>query len=67
MMTSVNEIDEAYYRISKSWRSLSRQDKQMALITLERLEAQADELGSAGASVAAAIRALRGMIRLALE
>jgi hypothetical protein len=67
VMTSVNEIDEAYYRISKSWRSLSRQDKQMALITLERLEAQADELGSAGTSVAAAIRALRGMIRLALE
>jgi hypothetical protein len=39
----------------------------MALITLERLEARADELGSAGTSVAAAIRALRGMIRLALE
>ena len=67
MMTSVNEIDEAYYRISKSWRSLSRQDKQMAFITLERLEAKADELGSAGTSEAAAIRALRGMIRLALE
>ena len=67
LMESVNEIDEAYYRISKSWRSLARQDKQVALINLERLEAQADELGSAGRSVAADIRALRGIIQLALE
>jgi hypothetical protein len=64
---SLNEIDDGYYRISKSWRSLSRQDKQLALINLERLEAQADELGGAGKSVAAHIRALRGMIQLALE
>jgi len=64
---SLSEIDDAYYRISKSWRSLSRQDKQLALINLERLEAQADELGGAGKSVAAHIRALRGMIQLALE
>jgi len=34
---------------------------------LQRLEAQADELGSAGKSVAADIRALRGLIQLALE
>jgi len=47
-MPSVNEIDEAYYRISKSWRSLPRHDKQAVLITLQPLEAQADELGSAG-------------------
>ena len=67
LMESVNEIDEAYYRISKSWRSLARQDKQVALINLERLEAQADELGSAGESVVADIRALRGIIQLALE
>ena len=98
-MSSVNDIDGAYYRISKSWRSLPRQDKQgqdharrphhrrrpapggrvrpvrddppagqvsdpgghpsgqpgdkqVALINLERLEAQADELGSAGKAVA---------------
>ena len=66
-MPSVNEIDEAYYRISKSWRSLPRHDKQATLITLQRLEAQADELGSAGKSVAADIRALRGLIQLALD
>jgi len=64
---SLNEIDDAYYRISKSWRSLSRRDKQLALINLERLEAQADELGGTGKSVATGIRALRGMIQLALE
>ncbi len=45
-------IGDAYLRISKSWRSLSRQDKQLALINLEWLEAQADELGGAGKSVA---------------
>ena len=66
-MASLNEIADAYYRISKRWRSLSRQDKQLALINLERLEAHADELGSAGKSVAAGIRALKGMIQLALE
>ena len=67
MTASLNEIDNSYYRISKSWRSLSRQDKQLALINLERLEAQADDLGDAGKSVAAHIRALRGMIQLALD
>ena len=66
-MSSVNDIDGAYYRISKSWRSLPRQDKQVALINLERLEAQADELGSAGKAVAAEIRALREIIQLAME
>ena len=53
--------------ISKSWRSLPRQDKQVALINLERLEAQADELGSAGKAVGAEIRALREIIQLAME
>ena len=67
MTASLNEIDDAYYRISKSWWSLSRQDKQLALINLESLEAQADELGGAGKSVAAHIRALRGIIQSALE
>ena len=28
-------IGDAYLRISKSWRSLSRQDKQLALVNLE--------------------------------
>ena len=36
MTASLNEIDDAYYRISKSWRSLSRQDKRLALINLGR-------------------------------
>ena len=67
MTASLNEIDDAYYRISKSWRSLPRQDKQVALINLERLEAQADELGSAGKAVGAEIRALREIIQLAME
>jgi len=35
--------------------------------TLERLEAQADELGSAGKAVGAEIRALREIIQLAME
>ena len=64
---TVADVPDPYLRISKSWRSLSRQDKQLALINLERLEAHADELGSAGKSVAAGIRALKGMIQLALE
>ena len=66
-MSSVNDIDGVYYRISKSWPSLPRQDKQVALINLERLEAQADELGSAGKAVGAEIRALREIIQLAME
>ena len=65
-MTTKSEIDAAYYRISKSWRSLTRQDKQIAIVQLNRLEAQADELGNEGRSVGAGIRALRGMIELAL-
>jgi len=44
-------IGDAYLRISKSWRSLSRQDKQLALAKLEGLEAQSDELGGAGLSL----------------
>ena len=60
-------IGDAYFRISKSWRSLSRQDKQLALVNLEGLEAQSDEPGGAGQSVATGIRALRGMIQLALQ
>ena len=67
LMSSVNDIDGVYYRISKSWPSLPRQDKQVALINLERLEAQADELGSAGKAVGAEIRALREIIQLAME
>ena len=39
----------------------------MALVNLEGLEAQSDELGGAGESVATGIRALRGMIQLALQ
>ena len=31
-------IGDAYLRISKSWRSLSRQDKQSALVNLEGVE-----------------------------
>ena len=65
-MTTESEIDAAYYRISKSWRSLSRQDKEIAIVQLNRLEAQAAELGNEGRSVGASIRALRGMIELAL-
>ena len=65
-MTTADELDAAYYRISKSWRSLSRQDKQIAIVRLTQLEAKADALGTDGRSVGAAIRALRGMIELAV-
>ena len=58
--------DQAYYRISKCWRSLSRQDKQIAIVQLNALEAQADALGKDGRPVGADIRALRGMIEVAL-
>ena len=65
-MATADELDAAYYRISKSWRSLSRQDKQIAIVQLTQLEARADALGTDGRSVGAAIRALRGMIELAV-
>jgi hypothetical protein len=65
-MTTADELDAAYYRISKSWRSLSRQDKQIAIVRLTQLEARADALGTDGRSVGAAVRAIRGMIELAV-
>ncbi len=65
-MAAVEDIDRAYYRISKSWTSLSREDKQVAIFQLNGLEAQADSLGRDGQSVGADIRALRGMIEAAL-
>jgi len=54
-------IGDAYLRISKSWRSLSRQEA-IGARQPAGLEAQSDELGGAGQSVATGIRALRGMI-----
>jgi hypothetical protein len=66
-VTSAEEIYQAYYRISKSWRSLSRQDKQIAIVRLHELEIRADALGKDGAAVGADIRALRGLIERALD
>ncbi len=66
-MSAVEDLDRAYYRISKSWSSLSREQKQIAISQLHGLEARADALGREGRSVAADIRALRGMIEAALR
>jgi hypothetical protein len=66
-MTTVEALDEAYSRISKSWHTLSLQDKRIALIRLNRLEEMADSFGQAGRSLGADIRALKGLIEIAIE
>ena len=66
-MTTVEALDQAYYRISKSWHSLSLNDKRIAIIRLNRLEEQAAALGLAGRSVGADIRALKGLMEIAIE
>ena len=66
-MTTVEALDQAYYRISKSWHSLSLNDKRVAIIRLNRLEEQVAALGQAGRSVGADIRALKGLMEIAIE
>ena len=63
-MTSA-EIERQYRRISKSWPSLSRQDKTIALKRLEELHVQALSVAGDGA-LSEQISQLHETIRLAL-
>jgi len=66
-MTATEALDQAYYRISKSWHSLSRRDRQAAIFRLKKLEEQADALGVEGKAVSDDIRALIGLIEIAVD
>lgn len=61
------EIDEAFYRIFKSWHSLSRTNRQIAIAELKKLHVEAVALGSGGRKLLLAIVHLQERIQLSLE
>ena len=61
------EIDEAFYRIFKSWHSLSRANRQIAIAELKRLHLHAVALGAGGRKLLLAIVHLQDRIQLSLE
>jgi hypothetical protein len=60
------DLDAVYYRISKSWLSLSRRDRMLAIAELSQLEDQAAELGASGRKLIAEIRSLKGQVTQSL-
>lgn len=63
---SMHSIDAEYHRIYKTWHSLSRVNKQLALAELSRLRIEADEIDGSR-RVVTAIRHLGEQIRISLD
>ncbi len=64
-LVTLDELEAAYNRINKSWSSLSRSNKSIAVRQLIDYEAEARDLG--GGNLAAALHLLAGRIQIELD
>ena len=60
------ELDQSYYRIAKSWPSLSRRDGMLVIAELSQLEDRAAELGAIGRKLTADIKTLKAQVTQSL-